>query len=205
MRFRHRAGIPFLLLIVIWAALQQSAYADQVTLTYGDRISGRIISVNQDALRIQTPAFGIIQIERKYVEQISTDEPRVVDLVSGERVIGQLTAGEGKTVIIRSSILGERRIPLDTINVVQAAAESEDYQNVSGRHFPAANGKEWDTGSFGRDTRQRRWIRSSAGQAGGERSGGTAANSHRTETRRRGGHPEDLSAPVHGSIASRPG
>jgi hypothetical protein len=132
MRFCPRAGISLLLLIGYGAAQQWPAYADQVILSYGDRISGRIISISRAAVRIETQASGIIQIERRYVEQLSTDDSRVVDLVSGERVIGQIMAGEEKTVIIRSSILGERRVPLDTIDAVQASVRSEDQQNDAG-------------------------------------------------------------------------
>jgi hypothetical protein len=124
MRFRHYVAISFILLIGFLIAWPNPACADQVMLTYGDRISGRIVSVSKDAIRIGTPASGIIEIQRKYVEQLNTEEPRIVDLVSGERLIGQLMAAEGKMVIIRSAILGDRPIPIETIAAVQDTVES---------------------------------------------------------------------------------
>jgi len=123
MRFRHHAAILSLLLLTGFLAVRPApAYADQVLLANGDRVSGRILSVSREIVRIETAASGIVDIQRRYVEQLATDEPRVVDLVSGERVVGQLATAEQKIVIIRSSLLGDRQVPLDaidTINVVQ--------------------------------------------------------------------------------------
>jgi hypothetical protein len=125
MRFRdHAAILPLLLLTALLAMRPTPAYADQVLLTYGDRISGKIISVSKEAVRVETPASGIVEIQRKYVEEIATDEPRIVDLVSGERVLGQLVAAEEKIVIIRSSLLGDRRVSLDAITAVQPSERS---------------------------------------------------------------------------------
>jgi len=107
------------------------ARADQVILTNGDRISGRILSVSTDAVRIDSPALGVIEIERRFVEQLGTEDPRIVDLVSGERIVGRLIAAEGKTVIVRSSILGDRPIPLDTIASVRDSERFEDRSAVT--------------------------------------------------------------------------
>jgi hypothetical protein len=126
MRFCCHAGVPLLLLIGFLSARPDPAFADQVVLTYGDHISGRIISVSKDAIRIETPASGIIDIERKYVEQLSTEEPRIVDLLSGERIIGRLIAAGGKRVIIRSSILGDLQVSLDTIDSVRIPVQTDD-------------------------------------------------------------------------------
>ena len=120
-----------LLLIGFLTARPTPAYADHLLLTYGDRVSGRIISVSKEVVRIETPASGIVDIQRRYVEQIATDEPRVVDLASGERVVGQLAIAEEKIVIIRSSLLGDRRVPLDAIDAVQPREGSKDPQSLA--------------------------------------------------------------------------
>ena len=123
MRFGHHAAlVPLLFIIGLGAAWPRGAYADQLLLSYGDRISGRIIFVSKEIIRIETPASGIVDIPRKYVEQVTTDEPRIVDLISGERVIGQLIAAEGKAVIVRSPILGDRLVPIDAIDAVPSSA-----------------------------------------------------------------------------------
>ena len=127
----HAPILPLLLLIGFLTARPTPAYADHLLLTYGDRVSGRIISVSKEVVRIETPASGIVDIQRRYVEQIATDEPRVVDLVSGERVVGQLATAEERIVIIRSSLLGDRRVPLDAIDAVQPRESSNDPQSLA--------------------------------------------------------------------------
>lgn len=65
-----------------------------------------------------------MEIQRRYVEQLRTDEPRVVDLASGDRIAGQILAGPGKTLTIRSPLLGDLRVPLDTIDAIQPVEPS---------------------------------------------------------------------------------
>jgi hypothetical protein len=106
-----------------------------VILTYGDRISGRIIALTRSVVQIESPGAGVIEIQRRYVEQLSTSEPRVVDLASGDRIAGQILAGPEKTVTIRSAVLGDLRVPLDSIDAIQPADGSAD---ASGK-APAAS------------------------------------------------------------------
>jgi hypothetical protein len=126
MRLYRQAGVLLVLLTGFLAVRTDAALADQVILTDGDRISGRIICVSKDTLQIESPALGILEIKRKYVEQLSTEDYRIIDLLSGERVVGRLISAGGKAIIIRSSILGDRRVPLDTIVVVQTPVRSGD-------------------------------------------------------------------------------
>jgi hypothetical protein len=54
-----------------------------------------------------------------------------VDLASGERVVGQIVAGpDNKTITIRSAALGDRPVPLDTIDTIQP---TESPSRVRGR------------------------------------------------------------------------
>lgn len=124
MRPPHRSRFFLVLLIGFWAAGQGQACADQVILTNGDRISGRFIAFSRESVQIDTEFSGIIRIERKHVKQLSTDDPVAIDLVSGERVVGRIMAGEGKTIQIRSSILGDRRLSLDSIDAIQASPQT---------------------------------------------------------------------------------
>lgn len=115
MHFFQRVTVTLVVLIWIFAAGQSKARADQLILNNGDRISGKLLTFARDAVRIETPSAGIIQLERKYVRQLSIDNEVWVDLVSGERITGRVTNGEERTVVIRSSILGERRLSVDAI------------------------------------------------------------------------------------------
>ena len=106
------------------------ASADQIIFTNGDRISGRIIAATRSVVQFESPGAGVIEIQRRYVAQLGTDESRVVDLASGERIVGQIVAGPERTLTIRSAVLGDRRVPLDAIEAIQPA---EPLSRVRGR------------------------------------------------------------------------
>ena len=71
------------------------ARADEVRLTYGDRITGHIVAVTRTVVQLESPGVGLIEVQRRYVEQLSTDDTRVVSLHSGERLSGQIVGGPG--------------------------------------------------------------------------------------------------------------
>lgn len=93
--------------------------ADEVILTNGDRISGRIIAATRSVVQIETTGAGVIEIQRQFVRQFGTDQPRAVELASGERIVGQIVAGADKMLTIRSAALGDRQVPVDTIEAIQ--------------------------------------------------------------------------------------
>jgi hypothetical protein len=115
MQFSRRGGTLVFLLIGLFSAGTPQALADQVYLTNGDRISGKIIALSRNIVEIDTAHSGIIRIARTYIERLSTEDPVVVELVSGERVIGRISAAEPKMAQICSPVLGELRFPFDAI------------------------------------------------------------------------------------------
>ncbi len=140
--------IALFLILGFLAAAPSQARADQVTLTNGDRISGKLIAVTRETVQIESPSAGVIRIDRKSIEQFSTDNPVIVDLVSGERISGKILAGEGRTVRIISALLGERSIPMDSIDAVRTAQskQSQDIQLAQiqgkGAAVPVAGGNQ---------------------------------------------------------------
>jgi hypothetical protein len=125
-----RRAIFFYVAAALVVARPAPACADEVILTNGDRVSGRIILATRLVVQIESIGAGVIEIQRRYVQQLRTDEPRVVDLASGERIVGQIVAGPDKTITIRSAALGDRPVPLDTIDTIQPA---ESLSRVRGR------------------------------------------------------------------------
>jgi hypothetical protein len=128
---------PYRVCIVLLLAALQQASADQLILDNGDRISGKLISFSKELVRIETPYSGVIQVERKHVDQLSTDNEVVVDLISGERVVGKIAPGEGGEILIRSSILGESRLTLDAVDTIRSGAPIQ-MADVRGRGTPQA-------------------------------------------------------------------
>lgn len=124
MRFAYR-GLFFLLFIFCLGTGLQPACADQVFLTNGDRITGRLISFSQAEIQFSSPHSGIIRIERQFIQNLTTDNRVMVELISGERIIGRISPGEGLAVLIQSDILGDRVLALDTLKIIRPLLPDE--------------------------------------------------------------------------------
>ncbi len=126
--FRY-AGPTLLFLFICQVTGLWNAYADEVVLTNGDRISGRLISLSQKTVRISTPHSGIIETTREHIQQLETDNPVIVTLLSGERVIGRIgSATDGKAMVIHSSTLGKRTLSLKTVASIEPCLP---YENIT--------------------------------------------------------------------------
>jgi hypothetical protein len=123
----HRIVGVFLIIFCLGIGLQQ-ARADQLFLTNGDRISGSIITFSTTGVQISTPHSGNIHIERQYIQKVATDNRVVVELVSGERIIGRIEPGEGITVVIQSKVLGNRPVALEAVKAIHPLSPDEPSQ-----------------------------------------------------------------------------
>jgi hypothetical protein len=103
-----------------------TARADEVRLTNGDRLSGQVMSFSPQSIRLSTPYSGIIAIDPNQVQFLKTEAPVVVDLISGERVIGRIVCEDGKTVAIHSKTLGTRVLPLTAVADLQVSPPSAE-------------------------------------------------------------------------------
>jgi len=82
-------GLAGLLLVV-------TAAADQVELTDGSVIKGRITAVEAGKLKIETAFVGTVTIELAHVKTFATDDPVNVSVAGAPAVVGQVTtAGAG--------------------------------------------------------------------------------------------------------------
>ncbi len=120
MRFSYHRGLVFLLIIFIFClgTGPGRSYADQVFLTNGDRISGSLITFSPTGVQISSPHSGTIHIERQYVQGLATDDRVVVELLSGERIIGRIMPGEGVTVVVQSDVLGNHALALEAVKAI---------------------------------------------------------------------------------------
>lgn len=62
------------LLLFLLLPGQDSLYADEIYLKNGDRISGKVIKKNKNAISIKSQAMGLVSIERGFIERIIADK-----------------------------------------------------------------------------------------------------------------------------------
>ncbi len=78
-----------------FAHLATNAWADQIVLKNGDRVSGSIVKKDAKGLTIKTDAFGVVTTSWDRVDSIRSDTPVTVVLQDGRTVQGTLATTAG--------------------------------------------------------------------------------------------------------------
>lgn len=83
---------PFVLIL----ALASAAFADQITLKNGDRITGTVVKSDGKTLVIHTDSAGDVTVKFDAVAKISTEKALHVALKNGQTVNGTITTTDDK-------------------------------------------------------------------------------------------------------------
>jgi len=115
--------------IIIFCALlsgfRSGASADEIILRNGDRLTGRITTMESDKLMIETEYSAPIEINRKMVRSISIDEPATLRLSGGEVLKGTLkTADDGRLLIESSQDRTETSVAWESISAINPVPET---------------------------------------------------------------------------------
>ena len=98
-------------------AVGVASRADVVKLKNADRLSGQIKKLEQRSLSLETSYAGVVKIDWRMIEHISTDQPVEVELDSGLRVRGRIeesdqglriVSAEKAVTVARLAIVGMR-------------------------------------------------------------------------------------------------
>lgn len=99
------------------------AFADQIVLKNGDRLSGKIISTDDKTLLLKSEFYGEIKVDRTAITSITSDEALNITPKDGQVVQGKVETAEGALRI------GTQSIPLTDAairdNEAQRAFERE--------------------------------------------------------------------------------
>jgi putative salt-induced outer membrane protein YdiY len=91
-------------------------FADEVWLKNGDRLTGRVVSLEEGALLFSTTYAGDISIKWEEVVNLKTEEPIRIVLTDETMVQGPVLPGEGGSVSLRAEKLAEP-VTTDLANV----------------------------------------------------------------------------------------
>src|SRR5579862_7322200 len=91
-----RRSVLSLLLLFVSASL---AFADQVTLKNGDRISGKIESSDTKSLLLKSDFAGDVTIQWDAITAIESSDTLILTLKDGSRLTGKITTQDGKFVV----------------------------------------------------------------------------------------------------------
>jgi len=75
---------------VLLTAFVCQARADQVSLSNGDRVSGKVIKKDGDKLTVKTDLMGEVTIPWDKVMTVTSDDPLYVELTGGKSLVGKV-------------------------------------------------------------------------------------------------------------------
>jgi putative salt-induced outer membrane protein YdiY len=120
---RENIGMRVARMVVfcVTALLAGGAWADEVSLKNGDRVSGEVLSMDDAVLVIKTPYAGDIKIDRKEVQGISSTKPITLQTKESSQLRGIVSSPSPDQVTVMSSEFGTTApIPLSDVVAINA-------------------------------------------------------------------------------------
>lgn len=97
--------------------LSSQAFADQLTLKNGDRVTGKIVKTDGGKLVVNTDLLGNVSVDLSSVSEIATDQPLYVTLADGRTVSGTFTSTGDKAEVraANANVVSLNRADIQTI------------------------------------------------------------------------------------------
>jgi small nuclear ribonucleoprotein (snRNP)-like protein len=105
-----------------------TAWADQVVLKNGDRVTGAIVKKDGKNLTIKTDHFGVVTTSWDQVESVKADTPVTVVLQDGKTVQGTLATADGKVEVATKD--AKLTVMPTEITTIRDAAEQKAYERL---------------------------------------------------------------------------
>ena len=107
--------------------------ADLVTLKNADRLSGQIQKLERDSLSLKTSYAGVVKIDWKMIERISTEQPVEVELNSGLRMRGRIEESvEGLRIVSADKAVTVARLAIIGMKPVKEASRETFWDRAKG-------------------------------------------------------------------------
>jgi hypothetical protein len=94
-----RGAFPIAGVAVFASLLASAAWADQVVMKNGDRVTGAIVKQDGKTITIKSDNFGVVTAPWDQVVSVQSDKPVNVVLKDGKTVLGTLESSNGKVQV----------------------------------------------------------------------------------------------------------
>ena len=121
-----RTLLPCFALACMGLLCAGSSYADQVTLTNGDRISGNIVKSDDKTLVIKSDLAGDVNIKWEGIAAITSTQALHLTLKDGQTVVGTVTTEDSKFVVATKDT-GSVNASRDSVVAVRNDDEQKTY------------------------------------------------------------------------------
>src|SRR5690348_6718800 len=104
-----------------------AAYADQVTLKNGDRLSGSVVKSDAKALTLKSEFAGTVAIDWNAVETITSAAPLYLILKSGQVLLGPVETVNG-AISVKTADAGTVSTAKAQVETIRSKEEQEAFQ-----------------------------------------------------------------------------
>ena len=124
---RRMQIVPIISMALLWPVLwPMTSFADQVTLTNGDRITGAIQTSDDKTLTVKSDLAGDVNIKWDAITIITSTQPLHLTLKDGQTLVGIVTTQDAK-FIVATKDAGAVNAPKDSV----VAVRSDDEQKAA--------------------------------------------------------------------------
>ena len=116
------------LLLLALLALTTDAFADQIVLKNGDRLTGTIVRADGKTIVFKSDLVGEVTVALDNVDNVTADRPLYLTLTDGRVVSGLVTAKNNQFEVKSSN--GSVVIERAAIAVVRSADEQKAYEST---------------------------------------------------------------------------
>ena len=118
----------FCALLLVLFAFSGQAFADQILLKNGDRLTGTIVRSDGKTIVFKSDLVGEVSVGLDSVTNVTSDKTLYVTLADGRTVAGVVTAKDGQAEI-RSSF-GPVIVDRSAITIIRSEAEQQAYEST---------------------------------------------------------------------------
>ncbi len=121
-------GLVFGFWLFVSAGPSNTAWADQLVMKNGDRVTGSIVKQDGKTITIKTDNFGLITAPWDQVASVTSDQALNVGLKDGKTVVGTVTTAEGKVEIATK----DAKVDVEPaeVSTIRNAAEQTAYERL---------------------------------------------------------------------------
>jgi putative salt-induced outer membrane protein len=116
-------------LLALFVLSSWVAFADQITLKNGDRLTGTIEKSDEKQLVIKTEFAGEVTVQWPAVQEIKSDQQLHVGLKNGQTVVGPVSTTDGR-IEVSTKTTGNVEAPKENIAVMRSDAEQAAWEKL---------------------------------------------------------------------------
>jgi putative salt-induced outer membrane protein len=112
--------------LLVFLGLMPAAFADQITLKNGDRLTGTVVKSDGKVVVLHTEFVGDVTVQFAAITQITTDKELHVSTSDKKILVGPVTTSDGK-LEVATKTGGTVEVPLASVVLIRNDAEQAAY------------------------------------------------------------------------------